>query len=58
MRGFGALILAMVALPVLAGLTALSCYDTSKPTPPCSVNSPNPGCPGWPHDMRAPDAGR
>ena len=36
---------------------ASGCYDTTKPTPPCTVNSPNPACPDWPHDMRAPDGG-
>lgn len=46
----------MVALGFGAG--AAACYDTTAPAPPCTVNSSNPACYPFPHDMQAPDAGR
>lgn len=39
----------LVTAAVLMG----GCYK-SGPTPPCTVNSPNPACPDWPHDQRKP----
>lgn len=55
------LLLASAALGLLTACAVLAlggCYDTTKPAPPCTVNSPNPGCPDWPHDQRRPDGGR
>jgi hypothetical protein len=56
------LLAALVLVPMLAvslvGAVVAGCYDTTKPTPPCSVNAHQPGCPGWPMDEHAPDGGR
>lgn len=42
---------------LLAGLAGLSCYDTTKPAPPCTVSGAD-GCYPLVHDQRAPDGGR
>lgn len=57
MKGFAALVIALVVAPVIAGLTVVACYDTTVKTPPCSVNAHQEGCPDWPHDSKRPNDG-
>jgi hypothetical protein len=52
------MIVGPVAVAMAVTVAMVGCYDTTKPTPPCTVNSGNPGCPAFPHDMHRPDAGR
>ena len=48
-----------IVIGLFIGATAASiaaCY-TSGPTPPCSINSGNPGCYPFPSDLKKKDAG-
>jgi len=51
---FGLMVAAALTLGAAAGL---SCYDTSKPAPPCTVSGGD-GCYPLVHDAKKQDGGR